>query len=131
MNCAKKTAFLAVNAPSQKAVNSTGSPTDSALSKLDTNCHLKEPIVARADDWEGYVAYDGKVGLYSIVYAVPGSIDDQWIGYVCNMPDTFKRATLKVRFSGAYYRANQYIPVTTGGQNNLYLQLSSIRIGSF
>lgn len=131
LGCAKKASFSTVSQPIETTVVSTDLPIDLSASVLDTNCHLKEPIVARANDWEGNVAYDGRVGLYSIVRAIPGSADDQWIGYVCNMPKEFKRATLRVRFSGDYYHANQFIPVTTGGQNNLYLRLSSIRIGSF
>lgn len=128
--CTKKTA------PNTQAVlpveiSSARMPVDSIPTTLDSNCHLFGPVIRQVFDKEGYVSYRGDVPLYSIETTPPYNSDAVTIGYVCNMPDKFKRATLKVRFSGKYYHAYKYIKQETGGETNLYLQLDSIRIAPF
>ena len=73
--------------------------------------------------------YLGTTKLYSITYAVPNTTDTQWIGYVCNMPDEFKRGSLKVIFSGKYYHTYKHIKHPgIDGRLQLYLVLEKIRM---
>ena len=131
--CAKKTAQITQATLPVKA-SSTITVVDSIPTTLDSNCHIYSnchisgPVVLHVKDKEGYVTYRGNIPLYSIVTTPPYDSDSQTIGYVCNMPDKFKRATLKVRFSGRYYHAYKYIERKTAGETNLYLQLDSIRM---
>ena len=95
---------------------------------LDSNCHISGPVIDRVKDRIGYVAYRGDVPLYSIIYTPPYDSDSQTIGYVCNIPDKFKRIGLKVKFSGEYYHAYKYIKMRSAGETVLYLRLESIEI---
>ena len=102
---------------------------DSVMIPLDTNCHINGPVIAEAKDWEGYVYFLGTTKLYSITYTVPNSVDSQWIGYVCNMPNEFKRGGLKVTFSGKYYHAYKYVKhLGIDGHPQFYLQLEKISL---
>lgn len=103
-------------------------PVDSIPTSLDSNCHLSGSIISQVKDKEGYVSYRGNVPLYSIETTPPYDSDSKTVGYVCNMPDKFKRVTLKVRFSGKYYHAYKYINQVSAGETILYLRLDSIRI---
>lgn len=102
---------------------------DSVITPLDTNCHLDGPVVGEAKDWEGEVRFTGTTNLYCIVYGVPNTTDTQWFGYVCNMPNEFKRGSLKVQFSGTYYQAYKYFKHPgIDGRPQLYLKLKNIRL---
>ncbi|SFE82712.1 hypothetical protein SAMN05216167_12024 [Spirosoma endophyticum] len=126
-SCTKKTANT-TQAVLPVKTTSTLVAIDSIPTSLDSNCHISGPVVLHVKDKEGYVTYRGNVPLYSIVTTPPYDSDSQTIGYVCNMPDKFKRATLKVKFSGRFYHAYKFIKRKTAGETNLYLQLDSIRI---
>lgn len=127
LSCSKK--IVSTNTiPSTKTATKLAA-TDPTVIPIDTNCHISGPIIAQAKDWEGYVQYLGNTKLYSITYTVPNTIDSQWIGYVCNMPDEFKRGGLKVVFSGNYYHAYKYIKHTgIDGHPQFYLSLERIRM---
>lgn len=112
-----------------RSARSTPMIIDSIVAPLDTNCHIDGPVIAQARDFEGYVYYLGTTKLYSITYTVPNTIDTQWIGYVCNMPEEFKRGSLKVMFSGKYYHAYKHIKHPgIDGHPQLYLVLEKIRM---
>lgn len=125
--CAKKTAQISTTTPPLKP-SSTVITIDSIPASLDTNCHISGPIISQVIDKEGYVSYRGDVPLYSIETTPPYNSDSKTVGYVCNMPNKFKRATLKVRFSGKYYHAYKSINQISAGETILYLRLDSIRI---
>ncbi|WP_146011033.1 hypothetical protein [Siphonobacter sp. BAB-5405] len=55
------------------------------------------------------------------------TIDSEDVGYVCNLPDAFKKEGLNVRFSGEY-RAYDQVPKTMlGGQTFYYLKVSQMK----
>lgn len=127
VTCTRKTLSTTTLPPVEVASKLTA--IDSVVAPTDTNCHISGPVIAQAKDWEGYVYFLGNTKLYSITYTVPNTIDTQWIGYVCNMPDEFKRGGLKVMFSGKYYHAYKYIKHPgIDGRPQLYLSLEKIRI---
>lgn len=128
--CAKKTAQITSTTLPVKP-SSAVVAVDSIPTSLDANCHISGPVILQVKDKEGYIAYRGGVPLYSIVTTPPYDSDSQTIGYVCNMPDKFKRATLKVRFSGKYYHAYQHINRINAGETILYLRLESIKLHRF
>lgn len=93
---------------------------------FDSNCHVSEPVVGRAANWEGYVSYRETAHLYSIVYTIPNSADSQWIGLTCNMPNEFKHIGQRVKFTGRYYYAYKYVQRDHAGETMLYLVLEKI-----
>ncbi|GAB3538906.1 hypothetical protein GCM10027577_00470 [Spirosoma fluminis] len=127
ITCTKKTS-LTTSPPSVRTFAKLVA-IDSVITPVDTACHIDGPVIAHAENWEGEVRFTGRSSLYCLVYTVPNATDNQWFGYVCNMPNEFKRSTLKVIFSGKYYHAYKYIKHPgIDGQPQLYLSLERIRM---
>lgn len=99
---------------------------DSIPHSFDADCHITGPVISRAKDFEGSVYLRGDSKLYSITYAVPNTSDTEQVGYVCNMPEKFKKDGLLVRFIGDYYHAYKYFQKTHAGEIVMYLYLTSI-----
>ncbi|MFD2571204.1 hypothetical protein ACFSUS_11215 [Spirosoma soli] len=104
-------------------------PTDSLPEDIDSKCHIEGPVVMQLKEQIGYVGY--RADLWYIAYSLPlkpGEMSDvQYSGFVCNMPETFKRVGRKVKFSGNYHHAYKYIPKSGAGDTPLYLVLKRIR----
>ena len=126
-NCVRNTSSIA-KLPAEK-IRSSLIAIDSVVAPIDTACHIDGPVINHADNWEGEVRFTGRSSLYCIVYTVPNTTDTQLFGYVCNLPNEFKRSTLKVIFSGKYYHAYKSIKHPgIDGQPQLYLSLEKIRM---
>lgn len=88
-----------------------------------TNCPEATQFVRDANDLEGTVYYDSAQDRYGIQVAT--SMDSADIGLTCNLPKSYQKAQLKVRFSGKYYTYSQ--PVNApAGYRHYYLTLDSI-----
>lgn len=111
--------------PVNMAVDSTFIPIPSIT--LDTKCNLNGKVAARADGKIGYVDFDEKTAMYCITYTFPGLTDEQWTGYVCNLPESYKRKGLKVGFVGSYYVAYQSIKARHAADTPLFLVLEKIK----
>jgi hypothetical protein len=109
-------------------------PIDSMPETSNPRCHIEGPVVMRLQDAVGYVDYRESVGLWYISYVEPlppgAGTDTVYNGFVCNMPNEYKKKGLKVRFSGQYYHAWKYIPRTHAEEVRLYLFLKHIQTGS-
>lgn len=112
--------------PKTIQVDSTFTNIDST--SIDVKCKRYGPVVARADGRIGYVNFHEEVSMYSITYTPPGPTDEQWTGYVCNLPDIYKKKGLKVGFVGSYYMASQYIKPRHATDAPLYLVVEKIKI---
>lgn len=93
----------------------------------DVNCNIYGSVIARSDGKIGYIDYDEITSMYFISYGFPGSIDEQWTGYVCNLPDSYKRSRLKVGFVGNYYAARKFVKPRHASDAPLYLVLEKIK----
>ena len=130
-SCSKKTIPVVTSSMPSKP---TLAIIDIDTVSLPTPCEIAGPVISRAKSFVGTVLYyghpeyHGNTGLYCIIYTVPNTTDSQLFGYVCNMPDDFKKSGLKVLFSGEYYHAYKDIkPTGHDGQALLYLRLKSLR----
>lgn len=94
-------------------------------------CHIEGPVVWQLQDTEGYIDYRESVGLWYNSYVEPlppGAMTDAFYnGFVCNMPNEYKKKGLKVLFTGQHYHAWKYIPKDSAGKTSLYLILKNIR----
>ena len=98
----------------------------------DSICHIAGPIVLEAINWEGYVGLRPSAGLWYIAHSPyqPGEGGDAvQNGFVCHLPAAYKKAGLRVYFSGHYYHAWKYIARETAGETLLYLDLTAIQGG--
>ena len=107
-------------------VDSTFTSIDST--DIDVKCKRYGPVVARAEGRIGYVNYHEEASMYSITYTFPGLTDEQWTGYVCNLPDDYKKKGLKVGFVGSYYVAYQSIKARHAADTPLFLVLERIKV---
>lgn len=94
---------------------------------ISGDCKKYGPILARSDGKIGYIGFNETVSMYHITYSLPGTIDELWTGYVCNLPDNYKRKGLKVGFVGSYYAAYRYIKPRYASDTPLYLVLEKIK----
>jgi hypothetical protein len=96
---------------------------------VDAKCKIYGLSLARSEGRIGYVSFNEEVGMYSIIYTFPGLItDEQWTGYVCNLPEKYKKSGLKVGFVGSYYAAYQHIKPRHAGDTPLYLVIEKIKV---
>ena len=134
--CARRIVPINVNpllVPDSLAMLSVGSVPDSPnhVPPLDSTCHLEGPVVLEATQWQGYVGFRPTAGLWYISYVYPlrpGEMtDSEYLGFVCDLPDAFKKQGLKVQFSGRYYHAWKYIAREYAGETVLYLSLTALQ----
>ena len=112
--------------PVNVTVDSTFIPVPSIT--LDSKCNLNSKVAARADGRIGYVDFDETATMYRITYTFPGLTDEQWSGYVCNLPERYKKKGLKVGFVGSYYVAYQSIKARHAADTPLFLVLEKIKV---
>lgn len=87
-------------------------------------CPEATQFVRDASGLEGTVYYDSAQDRYGIQVAT--SMDSADMGLTCNLPKSYQKAQLKVRFSGKYYTYGK--PVNApAGYRHYYLTLDSIQ----
>src|SRR5919199_1498526 len=69
---------------------------------VNSACLVSRPVVHKAQRLKGRIVYRQDVDMYAISYYVPGTIDSQWTGLACNLPDAYKVAGREVIFSGEF-----------------------------
>lgn len=88
-----------------------------------TACPEAIQFVKDASNLEGTVYYDSAQDRYGIQVAT--SMDSADMGLTCNLPKSYQKAQLKVRFSGKYYAYDK--PVNApAGYRHYYLTLNSV-----
>ncbi len=91
-----------------------------------SGCGFNDPIKS-VNGATGFIHYTDSTGEYVIYAAIPGTIDSQDVGVVCNMPAEYEIDGLSVHFSGAYYQFDREVLSGIAGQEFYYLRLTSIQ----
>ena len=97
-----------------------------ACGKKDTlspGCANAGALVKQVKNQSGVVYHDSTQSRYFI--RVPNSFDSYDLGYTCNLAAEYQKNGLKVRFSGLYYRNDNY-PGFLAGDKSYYLTLTSV-----
>ncbi|QDK80627.1 hypothetical protein EXU85_19245 [Spirosoma sp. KCTC 42546] len=89
-------------------------------------CFESNPVTHQAKSLKGMVGYRQDVAMYTVNYHLPGTIDSQWTGLVCNLPSDYQVVGKQVQFSGEYRSTLGNIKPLFGGEEIYYLYLSSI-----
>jgi len=90
------------------------------------SCFGTADIIGKADQYIGHVWFIEEEKRYAVVYYVPGSIDSQVYGIVCDLPKEFQQERKRVKFSGTYRAYNGPAKPVLGGQSFAYLELKAI-----
>lgn len=96
-------------------------------SSANPRCFDAHPVVRQVKNLNGRVGYRQDVKMYTVNYHVPGTIDSQWTGLLCNVPVEYQSMGKEVRFSGEYRSTAGKISSQLGGEEIYYLYLSSIK----
>ena len=83
-----------------------------------------EQVVGQVQDQVGKVNYDSNNSCWTISSHTVGTIDETFVYYPVNLPDSLKEDNLSVRFSGDYADIN--ITPRIGGQKYYKLRITAI-----
>lgn len=75
----------------------------------------------------GVVGYHLNSTQLMLSYYVPGTIDSQWTGVVCNLPNEYRVFGKQVTFSGEFRDAKNTLRPVFGGESMYYLYLTDIK----
>lgn len=90
-------------------------------------CNLTEEI-KEATDLEGVVYLNSVNNSYAIHVSIDATYDSKDVGFVCNLPDVYKKDGLIVRFTGKYFKYNEVYTSRIPGENYYTLELNRINI---
>ncbi len=101
------------------AVLSTGS--------VPAGCAQSGAVVHQLSNIAGTVGYGRDNTQLTLSYYVPGTIDSQWTGVVCNLPNEYRVVGKRVTFSGEFRDAKGTLLPIFGGEEMYYLYLTDIK----
>jgi hypothetical protein len=67
-------------------------------------------------------------GTYSVSYYVPQSIDSFITGVFCNLPESFKKEGLEIRYSGKYKERAKDGTLRPAGVEVYFLELTAVAL---
>lgn len=73
-----------------------------------SNCPNAGAYVKKVANTKGIVWYSKEKKMYYIAVST-ANLDKQDVGFVCNIPENFKRENLRVTFNGKYFQYNEEI----------------------
>ena len=96
----------------------------------DTFCTTKRTEYLSVTNKEGIVVYSNKYNRYAISFdsTKPNNIDNQVIGFVCNLNSELKNVGLKVLVSGTLkiFNANENMTPEIGGQELYFFETTQL-----
>lgn len=100
--------------------NETGPQSLSACAEAQTMVHRVSSITAT-------IGYHINKDQLTLSYHLPDTIDSQWTGVVCNLPEEYQIIGKRVTFSGEFRDAQKKLTPVFGGQEMYYLSLTDIK----
>lgn len=94
---------------------------------LPAGCAQTRSIVHTVSKVTGIVGYYQQNTQLTVSYSLPGTIDSQWTGVVCNLPAAYRVVGKKVLFSGEFRDVQGELKPMFGGQEMYYLYLTAIQ----
>ncbi len=101
---------------------------------IPNSCILGSDVIHTIEAGSGYFQFNEELRAYTISYYVPGTIDSQLTGVICEslLPTNLPQEG-RVSFSGEFIDDNDRFdpPTQTGGEEFFYLNLLSIEADPF
>jgi hypothetical protein len=92
------------------------------------SCADSYVTVESLNDVTGIVGFDNTTNQYFINKFIDATIDEIYTLYPCVLADEFKKANLRVYFSGELYVTDNLPKPALGGQKVFYINLSKIAV---
>ena len=100
---------------------------DETIPESLSTCAEAQTVVHRISSITGTVGYHINKDQLTLSYYLPGTIDSQWTGVVCNLPAEYRVIGKRVTFRGEFRDAQKKLTPVFGGQEMYYLYLTDIK----
>jgi hypothetical protein len=84
--------------------------------------------IKKVKNQKGTIYYDLYEKRYAVYVSIPGTVDSQDVGFLCDNLNTLKKDNLSITFTGEYHSYLEDRKPPVGGQKYYFLEIKKFKI---